>query len=189
MNFALRSDLFDDQYSMSLCEGFFRRASMLQRVNELKKTNEELRAELRASQTVAAEFRCRVVDVERKLLEEKVMREQKERSWERERTAWDEEREELAAKLKHQKELDFVSRRDLHTMYADWGVAMDDNQKLAQERYWLITEGFGSFLTVVSQFEEFKGSLKRIYRAYRDVGYQAGPKDGYAYSAQGLGRK
>ncbi|KAM0051678.1 hypothetical protein Hdeb2414_s0007g00239341 [Helianthus debilis subsp. tardiflorus] len=66
---------------------------------------------------------------------------------------------------------------------------MDDNQKLAQERYWLITEGFGSFLTVVSQFEEFKGSLKRIYRAYRDVGYQAGPKDGYAYSAQGLGRK
>ncbi|KAM0051679.1 hypothetical protein Hdeb2414_s0007g00239351 [Helianthus debilis subsp. tardiflorus] len=119
MNFALRSDLFDDQYSMSLCEGFFRRASMLQRVNELKKTNEELRAELRASQTVAAEFRCRVVDVERKLLEEKVMREQKERSRERERTAWDEEREELAAKLKHQKELDFVSRRDLHTMYAD----------------------------------------------------------------------
>ncbi|MFS7908135.1 hypothetical protein Hanom_Chr01g00079651 [Helianthus anomalus] len=26
-------------------------------------------------------------------------------------------------------------------------------------------------------------------RAYRDVGYQAGLKDGYAYSAQGLGKK
>ncbi|KAL9992578.1 hypothetical protein Hdeb2414_s0004g00145071 [Helianthus debilis subsp. tardiflorus] len=74
-------------------------------------------------------------------------------------------------------------------MYAEWGVAMDDHQKLAKERYWLIIEGFGSFLTVVSQSEEFKGSLERIYKAYWDVGYQAGLKDGYAYSAQGLGRK
>ncbi|MFS8023567.1 hypothetical protein Hanom_Chr16g01452961 [Helianthus anomalus] len=63
------------------------------------------------------------------------------------------------------------------------GVAMDDNQNLAQERYCLITEGFGSFLTVVSQSKEFKGSLERIYRAYQDVGYQGGLKDGYAYSA------
>ncbi|KAJ0743605.1 hypothetical protein HanPI659440_Chr10g0377841 [Helianthus annuus] len=68
-------------------------------------------------------------------------------------------------------------------------IAVDDNQKLAKETYWLITEGFGSFLTAVSQSEEFKGSLERIYRAYRDVGYQAGLKDGYAYSAKGLGRK
>ncbi|KAJ0493517.1 hypothetical protein HanIR_Chr12g0587061 [Helianthus annuus] len=74
-------------------------------------------------------------------------------------------------------------------MYAEWGIAMDDNQKLAKERYWLITEGFGSFLTVVSHSEEFKGSLERIYRVYRDVGYESGLKDGYAYSAQGLGRK
>ncbi|KAM0014449.1 hypothetical protein Hdeb2414_s0035g00727641 [Helianthus debilis subsp. tardiflorus] len=28
-----------------------------------------------------------------------------------------------------------------------------------------------------------------VYRAYRDVGYQAGLKDGYAYFAQGLGSK
>ncbi|MFS7949282.1 hypothetical protein Hanom_Chr06g00569711 [Helianthus anomalus] len=51
---------------------------------------------------------------------------------------------------------------------------MDDNQKLVQERYWLITQEFGSFLAAVSQSEEFKGSLERIYKAYRDVGYQAG---------------
>ncbi|KAJ0633782.1 hypothetical protein HanPI659440_Chr17g0696541 [Helianthus annuus] len=74
-------------------------------------------------------------------------------------------------------------------MYAEWGVVVDDNQKLAKEMYWLITEGFGSFLTVVSQSEEFKSSLESIYWAYRDVGYQSGLKDGYAYSAQGLGRK
>ncbi|KAJ0472484.1 hypothetical protein HanLR1_Chr15g0568891 [Helianthus annuus] len=102
---------------------------MLQRMDELRKANEELRTELRTSQTVAAELRCRVTDVERKLLEEK-----KEQAWERERAAWAEEKEELVS-------------------------------------------------------EEFKGSFERIYRAYRDVGYQAGLKDGYAYSAQGLGRK
>ncbi|MFS7930431.1 hypothetical protein Hanom_Chr04g00344271 [Helianthus anomalus] len=58
-------------------------------------------------------------------------------------------------------------------MYAEWGIASDDNQKLAKEKYWLINEGFGAFLTAVSQSEEFKSGLK----------------DGYAYSAQGLGRK
>ncbi|KAM0012266.1 hypothetical protein Hdeb2414_s0054g00755191 [Helianthus debilis subsp. tardiflorus] len=52
-----------------------------------------------------------------------------------------------------------MSQGDLDTMYAEWGMAMDDNQRLAKER------------------------------AYRDVGYQLGLKDGYAYSAQGLGRK
>ncbi|KAM0037114.1 hypothetical protein Hdeb2414_s0014g00434501 [Helianthus debilis subsp. tardiflorus] len=99
------------------------------------------------------------------------------------------EKEDLVAELKCQKELDFVSQGDLDTMYAEWGMAVDDNQKLAKEKYWLITEGFGSFLTVVSQSDEFKGSLERIYRAYGDVGYQSGLKDGYTYSAQGLGRK
>ncbi|MFS8018883.1 hypothetical protein Hanom_Chr15g01397351 [Helianthus anomalus] len=65
-----------------------------------------------------------------------------------------EEKEELAAKLKHQRELDSVSQKDLDMMYAEYGMTSDDNQ-----------------------------------RAYRDVGYQACLKDGYAYSAQGLGRK
>ncbi|MFS7905728.1 hypothetical protein Hanom_Chr01g00051121 [Helianthus anomalus] len=95
MNFALTPDLFDDQYSMSLCEGFFRGAGMLQWVDELRKTNKELRAEQRNSQTIAAELRCRVTDVERKLLEEKnagALLEQRERAWERERTAWAERR-------------------------------------------------------------------------------------------------
>ncbi|MFS7939276.1 hypothetical protein Hanom_Chr05g00449831 [Helianthus anomalus] len=55
-------------------------------------------------------------------------------------------------------------------MYAEWGITSDDNQKLAKEKYCLITKGFGSFLTVVSQSEEFKSSLEQISRAYQDVG-------------------
>ncbi|MFS7988931.1 hypothetical protein Hanom_Chr11g01040671 [Helianthus anomalus] len=121
---------------------------MLSRLNELRKVNEELRTELRTYQTVAAELRCRVTDVKRKLLEEKNARallEQRERGWERERVG--------SGAL-----LAYHSR-------------------------------FGSFLFAVSQSEEFKGSLERIYRAYRDVGYQVGLKDGYAHSSQGLMRK
>ncbi|KAM0049942.1 hypothetical protein Hdeb2414_s0008g00291801 [Helianthus debilis subsp. tardiflorus] len=76
---------------------------MLQRMYKLRRANEELRADLRTSQIIAAELQCRVTDVDRKLLEEK------ERGWERERIAWTEEREELATELKHQKELDSVS--------------------------------------------------------------------------------
>ncbi|MFS7915883.1 hypothetical protein Hanom_Chr02g00170581 [Helianthus anomalus] len=115
--------------------------------------------------------------------------EQKERAWAREMEALVEEKKELAAELKHQKELDSVSQTKLDAMYAEWGITSDDNQKLAKEKYWLITEGFRSFLTAVSQSEEFKSSLEHIYRAYWDVGYQSDLKKGYAYSAQGLGRK
>ncbi|MFS7935638.1 hypothetical protein Hanom_Chr05g00405921 [Helianthus anomalus] len=192
MNSTLRADLFDDQYSMSLNEVFFRGVGMLQRVDELRKENEGLRGDLQTSQIVAAELRCRVVDAKRKLQEENgagPMLEQKERAWAREIAALVEEKEELAAELKHQKELDSMSQEQLDTMYVEWGITSDDNQKLAKEKYWLITKGFGSFLTVVSQSEEFKSSLEQIYRAYRDVGYQTGLKDGHAYSAQGLGRK
>ncbi|MFS7929102.1 hypothetical protein Hanom_Chr04g00328571 [Helianthus anomalus] len=169
---------------MSLCEGFFWGAGMLQRVHELRRENEGLRGDLKTSQIVATELRCRVIDAKRRLQEEK-----RERAWARERTTLVEEKEDLAAELRHQKELDSVSQKDLDAMYAEWGMTSDDNQKLAQERYWLITKGFRSFLIVVSQSEEFKSSLEQIYRAYCDVGYQSGLKDGYAYSAQGLGRK
>ncbi|KAF5755945.1 hypothetical protein HanXRQr2_Chr17g0808741 [Helianthus annuus] len=145
---------------MSLCEGFFRGAGMLQRMDELTRENEELKTELKTAQTVAAELWCFVTDAERMLLEEKgagAMLEQKEQAWERERIAWAEEKDELLAELKHQKAVDSISQGDLNTMYAEWGIVVDDNQKLAKERYWLITEGFGSFLVVVSQSEEFKG--------------------------------
>ncbi|MFS7984803.1 hypothetical protein Hanom_Chr11g00990931 [Helianthus anomalus] len=64
MNSALRDDLFEDQYSMSLCESFFRGVGMLQRVDDLWKANEGLKGELRASQSVAAELRCQVVEAE-----------------------------------------------------------------------------------------------------------------------------
>ncbi|KAM0012294.1 hypothetical protein Hdeb2414_s0054g00755521 [Helianthus debilis subsp. tardiflorus] len=49
MNFYLNPVIFDTQYSMSLCEGFFRRADMLQGVNEFRRVNEELKAELMTS--------------------------------------------------------------------------------------------------------------------------------------------
>ncbi|MFS7918672.1 hypothetical protein Hanom_Chr03g00203891 [Helianthus anomalus] len=62
-------------------------------------------------------------------------------------------------------------------------------RSVGMEKHWLITEGFGAFITAVSQSEEFKSSLEQVYRAYRDVGYQSGLKDGYLYSAQGLDRK
>ncbi|KAM0046825.1 hypothetical protein Hdeb2414_s0009g00321101 [Helianthus debilis subsp. tardiflorus] len=45
MNSALRSDLFDDQYNMSLYERFFKGASMLQQMDELRRENKELKAE------------------------------------------------------------------------------------------------------------------------------------------------
>uniref|UniRef100_A0A251RZK6 Uncharacterized protein n=1 Tax=Helianthus annuus TaxID=4232 RepID=A0A251RZK6_HELAN len=163
MNSSLRDDLFDDQYSMSLCEGSFRGVGMLQRVDELRKENERLRGDLQTSQTVAAELRCQVVDAERRLQEEKgsgAMLEQKERTWAKEMAVLVQEKVELAAELNHQKELDSVSREQLDTMYAEWGVSSDDNQKLAKEKYWLITEGFGAFLTAVSQSEEFNSSLE-----------------------------
>ncbi|MFS8024646.1 hypothetical protein Hanom_Chr16g01465801 [Helianthus anomalus] len=72
MNSALRDDLFDDQYSMSLYEGLFRGVGMLQRVDDMRKENEGLKSDLKTSQTVAAELRCQVVEAERKLHEEKV---------------------------------------------------------------------------------------------------------------------
>ncbi|KAM0066833.1 hypothetical protein Hdeb2414_s0002g00053801 [Helianthus debilis subsp. tardiflorus] len=49
MNSALRSDLFDDHYGMSLCEGFFRGAGMLQRMDELRRENEGLKTDLKTS--------------------------------------------------------------------------------------------------------------------------------------------
>ncbi|MFS7936671.1 hypothetical protein Hanom_Chr05g00418531 [Helianthus anomalus] len=100
-----------------------------------------------------------------------------------------EEKEELAAELKHLNEVGSVSQKQLNTMYADYVITFDDNQRLAKEKHWLITEGFGAFLTAVAQSEDFKNGPDEVYRVYRDAGYQAGLKDGYIYSAQGLGRK
>ncbi|MFS7952306.1 hypothetical protein Hanom_Chr07g00605441 [Helianthus anomalus] len=192
MNFSLDPDLFDDQYSISICEGFFRGDGMLQRVNELRSINEGLLSDLKTSQTVAAELWCRVIDAERKLLEEKnvgALLEQKEKAFEWERGAWMQEKEDLLVDLKHFKEDASVSGADVETLYTDWGKEMDANQKLAQERHWLISQGFGLFLSAFSQSEEFKGSLERINRAYRDARYQAGLKDGYSYSSKGLKKK
>ncbi|KAJ0500850.1 hypothetical protein HanRHA438_Chr11g0493821 [Helianthus annuus] len=149
-----------------------------ERVNALRDENVGLLSELKTSQTVATELRCQVVNTEKKLLE----REQKER-------AWQDEKEHLLADVKYYKEAASVSAADVEISYADLGVAKDDSQKLAIERHWLLSQGFGLFLSAFSQSEEFKGSLERVYRAYRDVGYQSGLKDGYSYSSQGLKTK
>ncbi|KAM0019054.1 hypothetical protein Hdeb2414_s0026g00681081 [Helianthus debilis subsp. tardiflorus] len=119
MNSSLRDDIFEDQYSMLLCEGFFRGADMLQRVDDLRKANEELKGELKASQSVAAKLRCQVGAG--------AMLERRERAWEREMAVLVEEKEELAAELKHLKEVGSVSQEQLNTMYADYGITSDDN--------------------------------------------------------------
>ncbi|KAM0038998.1 hypothetical protein Hdeb2414_s0012g00377031 [Helianthus debilis subsp. tardiflorus] len=111
------------------------------------------------------DFMNHVTDAERKLLEEKG------ESLGEGGMAWLEEKEELIAELKHHKEAASVSGTDVETLYTDWVIAMEDKQKLAQERHWLISQGFGLFVFVASKSEEFKGSLERIYKAYRDVGY------------------
>ncbi|MFS7918989.1 hypothetical protein Hanom_Chr03g00207651 [Helianthus anomalus] len=72
MSSALRDDLFEDNYNMSLCEGLFRGVGMLQRVDDLRKENEGLKSDLKVSQSIAAKLRCQVVEAERKLQEEKV---------------------------------------------------------------------------------------------------------------------
>ncbi|KAM0065354.1 hypothetical protein Hdeb2414_s0003g00113831 [Helianthus debilis subsp. tardiflorus] len=136
--------------------------------------------------------RCKVVDAEKKLLEREnvgARLEQRERAWEQERGAWLAEKELLLADVKHYKEVASVSATDVEILYADLGIAQDDSKKLAAERHCLLSQGFGLFLSAFSQSEEFKGSLERINRAYRDVGSQAGLKDGYSYSSQGLKRK
>ncbi|MFS7965797.1 hypothetical protein Hanom_Chr09g00766401 [Helianthus anomalus] len=181
MNSALRDDLFEDQYSMSLCEGLFRGVDMFQRVDDLRKENEGLKSDLKASQSIAAEVQCQVVEAERKLQDGASLGDGDDSFGRREGG--------VATELKHQMELESVSQKDLDVMYAEYGMTSDDNQRLAKEKHWLITEGFGAFLTVVSQSEEFKSGLEQVYRAYRDVGYQAGLKDEYIYSAQGLDRK
>ncbi|MFS7959369.1 hypothetical protein Hanom_Chr08g00690251 [Helianthus anomalus] len=56
---------------MFLCESFFRGAGMLQRIDDLRRTNEGLKGELKTSQFVAADLRCQVIEAERKLQEEK----------------------------------------------------------------------------------------------------------------------
>ncbi|MFS7908130.1 hypothetical protein Hanom_Chr01g00079581 [Helianthus anomalus] len=143
---------------MSLCEGLFKGVGMLQRVDDPRKENEGLNNDLKTSQTVSAELRCQwlrlSVNCRRRRCGAAVMLERKERAWEKEMAALVEEKEELAGELKHQRELDSVSQKHLDMMYAEYGMASDDN-----------------------------------HRAYRDVAYQAGLKDGYAYSAQGLGKK
>ncbi|KAF5787497.1 hypothetical protein HanXRQr2_Chr10g0453501 [Helianthus annuus] len=109
--------------------------------------------------------------------------------WEKERSNWMAERERLLEDVKHFKEAASVSASNVDVLYADLGIAQEDSRKLAAERHWILSEGFGGFLYAYAQSEEFKGSLERVYRAYRDVGYQAGLKDGYSFSSQGMKRK
>ncbi|KAF5773740.1 hypothetical protein HanRHA438_Chr13g0602681 [Helianthus annuus] len=192
---------------------------MLQRVNALGDENEGLMSELKTSQTIAVELKCRVVSAERELLERElcsfsslpsslllfsfclrllvvflvqnagVLLEQREKAWEKERAGWVAERERLLGDVKHYKEAASVSTSDIDILYADLGIAQEDSQKLAVECHWILSEGFGRFLSTYAQSEEFKGRLERVYKAYMDVCYQAGLKYRYSFSSQGMKRK
>ncbi|KAJ0558368.1 hypothetical protein HanIR_Chr07g0335501 [Helianthus annuus] len=139
VNSALRDDLFEDQYSMSLCESFFRGAGMLQRIDDLRKENEGLKAELKASQSVVAGLRGQVVDAERRL------QEKKERAWEQEMASLIAEKEELAAELKHVKEVGSAGLKDGYA-YSAQGLGRKEtplyNSK-AKKRLSKLNEEFG----------------------------------------------
>ncbi|MFS7951431.1 hypothetical protein Hanom_Chr07g00595091 [Helianthus anomalus] len=147
MNSALDLKIFDDQYCLSICEGIFRGAGMLQRVNAFKDKNEGLLS-------LGAELWM----LKRSCWRGRYM----EKTWEREQVGWLAERERLASDVKHYKDAAFVSAANVDLLYADLGIAQEDR---------------------------VQRHLERIYRAYRDVGYQAGLKDGYSYTSQGLQRK
>ncbi|KAJ0702209.1 hypothetical protein HanPI659440_Chr14g0526771 [Helianthus annuus] len=112
---------------MSVCEGFFRSASMLQRVLSLRDENGGLVSESKASKTIAAELQCRVVSAERKLLEKE--------AWEEERAGWMAERERLVEDIKHYKAAASVLGLDADTLYVELEIVQEDNQKLAAERH------------------------------------------------------
>ncbi|KAF5757600.1 hypothetical protein HanRHA438_Chr17g0839251 [Helianthus annuus] len=57
------------------------------------------------------------------------------------------ERERLVEDVKHYKAAASVSGSDVDTLYAELGIFQEDNQKLAAERHWLLSQGFGCFLS------------------------------------------
>ncbi|KAJ0605319.1 hypothetical protein HanHA300_Chr02g0061701 [Helianthus annuus] len=115
-------------------------------VDDLRRENERLKNDLKISQTIAADLWCQVVEAERKLQEEKggwCYAGAEASIFEREMAALVEENEELAAKLKHQWELDSVSQKDLDAIYAEYGMMSDDNQRSVSGRWISVrTEGW-----------------------------------------------
>ncbi|KAJ0514626.1 hypothetical protein HanRHA438_Chr10g0464761 [Helianthus annuus] len=171
MNVALDPEIFEDQHCMAT----------------LKEDNKDLEDRLKTSQTTAIELQCRVVSVERDLLEKEHARallKERERAWNEERAKLMREMEQLVEYVNHYKVVTSVSGSDVETLYTKLGIVQDDNQKLAAERHWLLSEGFGRFLAAFTQSPDFKGSLERTYQAHRNVRYQTGLKDGYAFSSQ-----
>ncbi|KAF5767293.1 hypothetical protein HanRHA438_Chr14g0632601 [Helianthus annuus] len=117
---------------MSVCEGFFRSASMLQRVLSLRDENGGLVSESKASKTIAAELQCRVVSAERKLLEKENVGALLKR---KEKAGWMAERERLVEDIKHYKAAASVLGLDADTLYVELEIVQEDNQKLAAERH------------------------------------------------------
>ncbi|MFS7948329.1 hypothetical protein Hanom_Chr06g00558711 [Helianthus anomalus] len=189
MNDALDLKIFEDQYCMAVSEGFFRGARMLQRVQVLRDENKDLEDFLKISQTIAAKLQCRVVSAEMSLLKKEVLVEEKERAWNEERAKWMREKVQLVEDVNHYKTASLVSGSDVETLYIELVIFQLDNQKLAAERHWLLSPGFGCFLAAFTQSPDFKGSLERTYQAYQNVGYLAGLKDRYVFSSQGMRRK
>ncbi|KAM0016689.1 hypothetical protein Hdeb2414_s0028g00699441 [Helianthus debilis subsp. tardiflorus] len=99
------------------------------------------------------------------------------------------ERERLVEDVKHYKATASVSGSYVDILYAELGIFQEDSRELATGRHWLLSQGFGCFLSAFTQSPDFKSSFERIYQAYRDMGYQAELKDGYVFSSQGIKRK
>ncbi|KAJ0480685.1 hypothetical protein HanIR_Chr13g0634491 [Helianthus annuus] len=189
MNVVLDPQIFEDQYCMAVCESFSWGAGMLRHVQVLKEDKKDLEDRLKSSLTIAVELQCWVVIVERLLLEKEVCLlylsctplgfpcilpynsflsacwgdDEGERESLGGASQLMQEREQLVADVKHYKSDASVSYQDVETLYADLGIVQDDNQKLATERHWLLSQGFGCFLSTFTQSPDFKSSLERIY--------------------------
>ncbi|KAF5781277.1 hypothetical protein HanRHA438_Chr11g0494601 [Helianthus annuus] len=133
----------------------------------LKEENKHLEDRLKTSQTIAAKLQCRVVSAERGLLDKEHagdLLKENERAWNEEQTKLMREREQLVEDVNHYKAAASVCGSDVETLYVELGIVQDDNQKLAAERHWLLSKGFGCFLVAFTQSLDFTGSLGRTYQ-------------------------
>ncbi|KAJ0712327.1 hypothetical protein HanOQP8_Chr09g0333631 [Helianthus annuus] len=119
----------------------------------------------------------------------RAMVKERKKAWEEERVGLMREREQLIADVNHYKTTVSVSTNDVETLYAELGIVQDDNQKLASELHWWLSQGFQRFLAAFTQSPNFKSSLEKTYQAYWNVRCQAGLEDESAFSSQGLERK
>ncbi|MFS7919007.1 hypothetical protein Hanom_Chr03g00207871 [Helianthus anomalus] len=96
---------------------------------------------------------------------------------------------ELEDYLKYFQTIASDASKDVEALRAEMTMNQDNNQKLASERHWLVSQWFARFLAHLIGTPEYHDSLGKPHQAYQDVGYQSGLKDGNAYSSSGLDMK